>query len=619
MSSLPLVQIRENPEFHALIQRDKRTWPRCLLWHGWLPALDISGNWASGPHNSGENVIESRLGGYTCEDLNGWSASDDWLLGVRTGNLSDSPDAWTDGSLVRDKVSGVCCGGAGVFSFTSGASWFHRSGGHLDLLPPDPDTGSERSWIYFSEPKPLQTVQRAELWGVIAALQASRPVHLGVDNANVVGHVGRVLAGRKPGKPLEHLVDGDLLALIQKLVDIRGPGTVGITKVKGHADEGLVRAGRVRELDRIGNDMADRAADLGRRRVGVALLDGRTGFSDACNHWYPIILDLHRFFIAISRAVVNEDGKGGVAPDPTVWSAGGKHKRRRPVEAVRDFAMLPGPQRLWSGGWFKWPDIYISEDDADYWPFSIGALVKLTAFLSSLHWPEEVTDLGHGGISYIELLMLYERWAGERLRVEEPLPKYRRPGRPISVSAAPLCPDADIWKLCRFFGNMLRALVRLLGGLGRFIPGRIGANHGRLRHVCWEKCCHGLTCRPSGEGFLSDLLSLLGYPARSGSALLDGSLKLRYNSFPFARKKPTWQLPAGGKVSGIIESFRPPVHASDVWGVLGFREESFAGKSCKRVRLTKKTPSTNSLPSFYEANSGHWWEFRIQVDMTLWE
>ena len=36
---LPLVQIRENPEFHDLIQKDKRTWPRCLLWHGWLPAL----------------------------------------------------------------------------------------------------------------------------------------------------------------------------------------------------------------------------------------------------------------------------------------------------------------------------------------------------------------------------------------------------------------------------------------------------------------------------------------------------------------------------------------------------------------------------------------------------
>ena len=278
-----------------------------------------------------------------------------------------------------------------------------------------------------------------------------------------------------------------------------------ISKVKGHADEGMVRGGRVRELDRIGHDMADHAADLGRRRVGAALVSDQKGFSDACSYWYPLVLVLHRFFIAISRAVVNDDGRGGLAPDPMVWSAGGKQKRRRQIEAVRDYALLPGPQRLWVGGWFRWPDIRISEDDVGRWPFSPSCLVKLAAFLSSLTWPSEVADLGAGGISYVELLILYERWSGERLCIEESIPKYRRPGRPISVSAAPLCPDADIWKLCRFFGHMLRALVRLPGGLGRFIPGRIGANHGRLRHVGWEKCCHGLTCRPresSGEGFL---------------------------------------------------------------------------------------------------------------------
>ena len=139
------------------------------------------------------------------------------------------------------------------------------------MLPPDLNSGSERSRLFFSVPRPLQTVQRAELWGVIAALQAARTVHLGVDNANVVGHVGRILAGRKPGKPLELLVDGDLLALVQKLVNARGPGTADISKVKGHADEGLVRGGRVREVDKIGNDMADQAADLGRRRVGALL------------------------------------------------------------------------------------------------------------------------------------------------------------------------------------------------------------------------------------------------------------------------------------------------------------------------------------------------------------
>ena len=68
--------------------------------------------------------------------------------------------------------------------------------------------------------------------------------------------------------------------------------------------------GRVREFDRIGNDAADEAADFGRRRVGNAVIDARRNLSGVCGRWYPIILDLHRFFIAISRAVVNHDGRG---------------------------------------------------------------------------------------------------------------------------------------------------------------------------------------------------------------------------------------------------------------------------------------------------------------------
>ena len=35
----PLVAIRDSPEFHDIVSMDKSGWPRCLLWHGWLPAL----------------------------------------------------------------------------------------------------------------------------------------------------------------------------------------------------------------------------------------------------------------------------------------------------------------------------------------------------------------------------------------------------------------------------------------------------------------------------------------------------------------------------------------------------------------------------------------------------
>ena len=59
------------------------------------------------------------------------------------------------------------------------------------------------------------------------------------------------------------------------------------------------------------------------------------------------ILDLHRFFFAISRTVVNHDGHSGTALDPLVWSAGAPRKRRRLVVAVRDRAFLPGPPGIW--------------------------------------------------------------------------------------------------------------------------------------------------------------------------------------------------------------------------------------------------------------------------------
>ena len=55
--------------------------------------------------------------------------------------------------------------------------------------------------------------------------------------------------------------------------------------------------------------------------------------------------------------------------------------------------------------------------------------------MGTLHWPAGGSDLGVGGISCVELLILYELWAGERLSLEKAHPQYLRPRRPISVSA----------------------------------------------------------------------------------------------------------------------------------------------------------------------------------------
>ena len=206
------------------------------------------------------------------------------------------------------------------------------------MLPPG-EFGIERCVLFDSIRGPLQSVQRAELWGVILALQCSSAVHLGVDNLNVVRHVSRFLEGRVSDKPLELTFDGDLLIIIEKMIQLRGAQNLKITNVKGHADDDMVAVGRVRVQDRIGNDLPDRAADFGRRRVSDLVVDVRGRFLSACSSWYLVVLDLHRFFIAIARAAVNDDGHAGVALHPTVWSSGGPAKVRRFVFLL---GSLPG-------------------------------------------------------------------------------------------------------------------------------------------------------------------------------------------------------------------------------------------------------------------------------------
>ena len=305
--------------------------------------------------------------------------------------------------MVLDSITGVSTAGAGIFAHQSELCWSGRRWGHVDLVQSDGVAHSCGGFV--SVPGPLQTVQSAELWVVTLALQSADAVHVGVDNLSVVRHVGRLLGGCSFAAPLELVTDGDLLILIRRMIDLRGSNTVRVTKVKGHADEGMFFDGRVRELDRLGNHAADEAADFGRRRVGPGVIDSRRKLSGVCGRWYPVLLDLHRFFIAISRAVVNHDGLGGTAPYPMVWSAGSLPKRRRIVHAVRNFALLPGTLLF---GLVSGLLVLLLLLMLMMWlsgPTLLAFLVKWASFLGSLHWPVRGGDLGVGGISYVEKLI----------------------------------------------------------------------------------------------------------------------------------------------------------------------------------------------------------------------
>ena len=140
------------------------------------------------------------------------------------------------------------------FAHQAEGCWTGRRLGHVDHVRPEGKVPSCRGFCSF--PGPLQSVQRAEMWGVILALLSSSAVHLGVDNLGVVRHAGRLLDGHQGSLPFELVKDGDLILLIERMLRLRFLDSVRVTKVKGHADVGLVVDGQVRELNRLGNNAA---------------------------------------------------------------------------------------------------------------------------------------------------------------------------------------------------------------------------------------------------------------------------------------------------------------------------------------------------------------------------
>ena len=81
--------------------------------------------------------------------------------------------------FVLDQVTGVSSSGAGFFAHQPEDCWGGRRWGHV--VRPDGEVPSGRG--FCSVPVPLQSVQRAEMWGVILALQSVDAVHFGVDKS----------------------------------------------------------------------------------------------------------------------------------------------------------------------------------------------------------------------------------------------------------------------------------------------------------------------------------------------------------------------------------------------------------------------------------------------------
>ena len=203
-----------------------------------------------------------------------------------------------------------------------------------------------------------------------------------------------------------------------------------------HATEADVVLSRVRAEDRLGNIEADAAADLGRRHQSKAVMDVRRALVNAGDLSCPIMLQFHRFMVAVSRVSVNHDGRGFSAPDPLVWDQGSRIKQCSVGVRVNvGLAMLPGLLCFLNGPWVQVHGGCISGADIAAWPCSVSPLCKFSSFLRSLHWLAGAEDKGHFRVSYLEVLLLSEQWAGHQLLSEKVTRSHFRAHHQISISS----------------------------------------------------------------------------------------------------------------------------------------------------------------------------------------
>ena len=151
----------------------------CLV----LKVLFMMIPWASSFGDSAFGKLERCLGAYLVDLPGAWTPPDYWDAADIALEMPEHPNVWTDGSREDfSSIGGFEVAVAGVYLPASELAFDDLVWGTAEEYG---DARLERGRAFLPVPGVMQTVQRAEFWGVIVALQAYWPCHLGIDNLNV--------------------------------------------------------------------------------------------------------------------------------------------------------------------------------------------------------------------------------------------------------------------------------------------------------------------------------------------------------------------------------------------------------------------------------------------------
>ena len=167
----PFVDLRNQPEFLPLMSKDRTHWPRCLLWHGWLPGLSsrtVGTPWAVASSDLASSCLENAFGSYPPSASSAWKLfwdQDD--VQDMIDSLPDYTNIWTDVSREPIPHLDVDIAGAGAFVHSPSFIFDSHHWGHAQDVD-DPHEGS--SHIFFGCSWPDSICPKSRILGVLFLL-----------------------------------------------------------------------------------------------------------------------------------------------------------------------------------------------------------------------------------------------------------------------------------------------------------------------------------------------------------------------------------------------------------------------------------------------------------------
>jgi hypothetical protein len=107
-------------------------------------------------------------------------------------------------------------------------------------------------------------------------------------------------------RPWTLVTNGDLWRSLEEAMIAKGPGAFKVSKVKGHATDEMVSAGKVKEEDKTGNDVSDEAADKGAELTNITAAALGHVYSRRHRSYKVFMERIQKFIITIKKV---EDAK----------------------------------------------------------------------------------------------------------------------------------------------------------------------------------------------------------------------------------------------------------------------------------------------------------------------